>query len=134
MSHNGAGRGPRGPEGPWSARSAVFSIVGCTENGVQEIPLDALAELVAEKLRGTGSSDLVDAATVAKALGISRDTVYSRAEELGGRQIGNGPRPRWRFDLAVAIATWEPSAPTRVTPRRRRSQNDRDLLPVRGES
>ena len=97
--------------------------------------LDALAELVAEKLRATPAPErrLVDAQTVAAALGISRDTVYEHAAELGGVKVGDGSRPRWRFDLDRALSTWRtPSEPARATPRRRRRTTSApNLLPVR---
>jgi len=99
--------------------------------------LDALADRVAERLRAAEpepAGGLVDAATVAAELGVSRDTIYANAAQLGGVQIGDGPRPRWRFDLKRARSAWRRSAdPERMTPRRRRSANGRaDLLPVHG--
>jgi hypothetical protein len=45
---------------------------------------------------------LVDAAAVAAALGVSRDYVYDHADDLGGVRLGDGPRPRLRFDLRQA--------------------------------
>ena len=98
--------------------------------------LDALAEQVAARLRTDDTpTELVDAAALAAALGVSRDTVYAHADELGGRRVGDGARPRLRFNLADALATWEPSteAPARTTPRHRRSVNGHNLLPVRGD-
>jgi hypothetical protein len=101
--------------------------------------LEQVAQRVAAILRAeqapTGGG-LVDAATLAAELGVSRDTIYAHAAELGGVQIGDGPRPRWRFNLADAIAAWQPpSAPPTRAPRRRRSANSRPgLLPVHGEN
>jgi hypothetical protein len=99
--------------------------------------LDGLADLVTERLRARAEpaqAGLVDAQTVADALAISRDTVYDHALALGGRRIGDGARPRWRFDLAIAREAWQPQEPTRTTPRRRRSPNGRtNLLPVHGD-
>ena len=100
--------------------------------------LDALADAVAERLEskvsnalGTSPQGLVDAQTVADALGLGRETVYDHAGELGGVRIGDGQRPRWRFNLQTATDAWKPSDPIRATPRRRQSQNgDRPLLPV----
>jgi hypothetical protein len=43
---------------------------------------------------------LVDAASVAEHLGVSRDYVYEHADDLGARRLGSGPRARLRFDLA----------------------------------
>jgi DNA-binding CsgD family transcriptional regulator len=75
----------------------------------------ALAELIAERAAeraveilcesGGGEGRLVDAATVAAELGLTRATVYQHAERLGGRRIGDGPRARWRFDLDAARAS-----------------------------
>jgi hypothetical protein len=91
---------------------------------------------------------LVDAATVAVALGVSRYFVYEHAEQLGGRRIGNGPRGRLRFDLDEARAGWtdgsiskesEPSQPPAHTAkparrRHRRSDSGLELLPIRGSA
>ena len=68
---------------------------------------EAIAERVAELLHNEAPHGrLVDAATVARALGVSRDCVYAHAAELGGERIGNGPRGRLRFDLDYALAAW----------------------------
>jgi hypothetical protein len=64
-----------------------------------------------EQLADTGSvlarerpqpapSGLVDAATLARALGIDRSWVYAHAARLGGIRLG-GPQGRLRFDLAT---------------------------------
>jgi hypothetical protein len=96
-----------------------------------------IADLVADRLAMHAPptpSGLVDAQTVADTLGVSRDTVYLHADELGGRRIGDGKRPRWRFDLAIAREAWQPQQPTRTAPRRRRSpDNGTGLLPVHGD-
>jgi hypothetical protein len=47
--------------------------------------------------------DLVDAATLAKRLGVSRGFVYEHADELGAFRLGSGPRARLRFDVAEAL-------------------------------
>jgi hypothetical protein len=104
---------------------------------LSDAQLAELAELVAQRLSANASpvhAGLVDAQTVADALGVSRDTVYEHAAEMGGRRIGDGQRPRWRFNLPDALAAWQPSTtepPTRAAPRRRRSSNGHtNLLPV----
>jgi len=51
-----------------------------------------------------GRAPLVDAATLAATLGVSRDFVYEHADELGALRLGNGPRARLRFDVERAIA------------------------------
>jgi hypothetical protein len=68
--------------------------------------LEQLADLIAARLTGSAPTrgELVDAATVARALGITRQTVYAHGEQLGGRRIGEGPRAPWRFDLEAARA------------------------------
>jgi hypothetical protein len=47
---------------------------------------------------------LVDAATLAAELGVSRDWVYEHAAELGALRLGSGPRARLRFDPVAARA------------------------------
>jgi len=99
--------------------------------------LDAIAERVAAILRAKQTppaAGLVDAQAVADALGCSRDLVYARARELGGVRIGDSARPRWRFDLAVARAAWQPVTPPTRSRRRRASANGRELLPVHEEA
>ncbi|HEY5193597.1 MAG TPA: hypothetical protein VIJ39_06960 [Solirubrobacteraceae bacterium] len=114
--------------------------------------LDDLAERVVKRLRDTDDasrsrqpSRLVDAATVAAALGVSRDCVYAHADELGGERIGGGPRGRLRFDLDRALVAWtsrshskeshtpKPPAPTGDAARRRRQRmgSSPGLLPIR---
>jgi len=102
----------------------------------------AIAEQVAVLLHDNKLSiRMVDAATLAAELGVSRDFVYAHASELGGQRLGAGPRGRLRFDLAQALAAWasrpprtEPSGPP--TPiraqRRRQPGGDGKLLPIRG--
>lgn len=80
--------------------------------------LDALADQLAERLAprlvatfermmagpDASASALVDAETVAAALGVSRAYVYEHADELGAERLGDGPRARLRFDLERARA------------------------------
>ena len=65
--------------------------------------VDAIAERVADLLcselpRGR----MVDAATLAGALGVDRSYVYAHADELGAVRLGGGSKPRLRFDLEAA--------------------------------
>lgn len=46
--------------------------------------------------------DLMDAEQLAKHLGLTRAWVYEHANQLGAIQLGDGPRPRLRFDPALA--------------------------------
>jgi hypothetical protein len=71
--------------------------------------LRALAHLIAAELRDAPSANasalpqaLVDAAELGRALGLSRATIYSRADELGAVRVGDGSRARLRFDLERA--------------------------------
>jgi hypothetical protein len=130
-----------------------------TPQAIEQIA-QRVAQLLRHELEPTDATDeptpvlnplelkppLVDAATVAVALGVSRVFVYDHAYELGGRRIGNGPRGRLRFDLDEARKGWsghsinkESQAPkqsvTSGNPRRsrrRRSGSSLDLLPIRG--
>jgi hypothetical protein len=53
---------------------------------------------------GQTSTGLLSAAQLADALGFSREWVYDHAGELGAIRIGDGPRPRLRFNLAATLA------------------------------
>jgi hypothetical protein len=101
-----------------------------------------LGDPVLERRRQGGDSPrLLDAATVAQRLGVSREYVYSHARELGGRKLGNGPKAPWRFDPAGLVqddlgavphqtSSKPPPKPKRNA--RRRGGGD-DLLEIRGE-
>jgi hypothetical protein len=110
--------------------------------------VDAIAERVIELLpRPPSARRLVDAATIAELLGVSRDTVYQHAVALGGRRLGDAPRGRLRFDPDEALEGWmhrssrrDPPAPkagadAAKAPSRRRRQpgSNARLLPVHGE-
>lgn len=109
----------------------------------------AIAERVAELLRGEQPrTQLVDAATLARVLGVSRDCVYAHTVELGGQRIGAGPRGRLRFDLDRALAAWTSRSVSREsqtteTPvaagassrrSRQRMGSSPELLPIRGSA
>jgi len=110
--------------------------------------VDAVArrvvELLAEQSAPLPAGGLVDAATVARALGVSRATVYEHAAALGARQLGTGARPRLRFDLQEARDLWASreaggrsqgedrpvNAGRRPGRRAARSGRSADLLPI----
>jgi hypothetical protein len=113
----------------------------------ERLLVDAITERIAELLHPQPTHPrLVDATTVAAALGVSRDCVYAHAAELGGERIGSGPRGRLRFDLDQALAAWtacshskeshtpKPPAPTGGPVRRHRQRmgSGPELLPIRG--
>jgi hypothetical protein len=59
---------------------------------------ERLAELLVE---APATAKSVDAATVARMFGFSRDWVYNHAEELGVERPVDGSRPRLRFNLDI---------------------------------
>jgi hypothetical protein len=84
---------------------------------------------------------LLEASQLAERLGVSREWVYEHANELGAIRIGDGPKPRLRFDPEAAAAalarrrrTLDPVTPDEretPTPRRRpRASASVPLLPV----
>ncbi len=67
--------------------------------------VEAIARRVVELMRGEGASSsrrLVDAATLAAELGVTRSWIYEHRDELGALQLGTGPKPRLRFDVQRA--------------------------------
>jgi hypothetical protein len=62
--------------------------------------IEAIAERVAEKLRGEGLGRYGDAQAVSARFGVSVDYVYAHATRLGAIRLGEGPKARLRFDLA----------------------------------
>jgi hypothetical protein len=116
---------------------------------VLELLAEGLADLLAAAPTSTAQTPatrLVDAATVARELAVSRSFVYEHAAELGAERIGEGQRPRLRFDLDRARAAWNarqsnersPAArsPVVTGPVRRRRRaplgTEPHLLPIRG--
>lgn len=69
--------------------------------------VEAVARRVAELLRGEPTRALVDAATLAAELGVSRAFVYEHSAVLGAQRLGDGSRARLRFDLATARAAMD---------------------------
>jgi hypothetical protein len=115
--------------------------LGVWEQALASAVADRVAYLLSSQPR---SADLVDAATVAEALSVSRDWVYAHAAELGGRRIGQGSRGRLRFDLDYVLdasRSSESTGPRGQSQRPRRSATQRakripapsegELLPIR---
>ncbi len=108
--------------------------------------VEAIARRVIELLerRGlSGGSELVDAAELARRLGIERSWVYTHAIELGAVKLGSGRKPRLRFDPQVAARVLHriregPAAdpPARSGERAGRPlrgrRSEARLLPIRG--
>lgn len=85
---------------------------------------EAIARRVIELLRAEEtaphSGRLVDAATLARELGVERDWVYAHADELGAIRLG-GPKGRLRFDRhEVGERLRAIDHPIRYPPRRSR--------------
>jgi len=105
---------------------------------------DAIARRVVELLeqRGLQRRELVDAAELARRLGIERSWVYSHAIELGAVKLGSGSKPRLRFDPEVAARVLrragegpEADPPARSGKRASQPQGSKgraQLLPIRG--
>jgi hypothetical protein len=58
-----------------------------------------IADRLADRLLGANGS-MIDAAEVARRLGVSRSFVYRHAHELGGVRLGDGTKAPLRFDAA----------------------------------
>jgi hypothetical protein len=113
--------------------------------------IEQIAHRVAELLRQnqpghaaatSASGQLLDASQLARQLGTTRAWVYEHANELGAITLGDGPRPRLRFDPETAAQALQarrgpkPARPPAESdePRpgrpRRRPQSTVPLLPV----
>ena len=91
--------------------------------------IEAIAERVAEKLRGDGLAAYGDVQAVCARFGVSPDYVYAHAKELGAIRLGRGPKARLRFDLARVeqVLRGDRGAAKAPCPRpRRRGRKQRD--------
>jgi hypothetical protein len=91
------------PRGGWSA-FRTYKQMASTRIKLDPQTIEAIARRVVEILerRGLQQRELVDAAELARRLGIERAWVYSHAIELGAVKLGGGARPRLRFDPQIA--------------------------------
>jgi hypothetical protein len=95
-----------------------------------------VAELIAEPAP-TELPELIDAAEVARRLGIHRATVYRHPRRYGGEKISDGPKGRWRFDpTKIHGRGLQPAADVQskslVGRRRRRTKAPEGELKIRG--
>lgn len=109
--------------------------------GLDDESIEIIARRVVELIREQRvdvTTQLVDAKTLGGVLGLSTDWIYAHADELGAVALGDGARPRKRFDVAQAAAALRaraqqpatvPTRPSRGRPRRRRSRTV-PLLPI----
>lgn len=104
--------------------------------------IEAIAQQVAERLaplvREPETVQFIDAEAVAHRFGVSRDWVYAHAEELGAVPLGDGSRPRWRFDVQKVGERFGSLAGSREAQRENRSAvrqgRDVELLPIKGDT
>src|SRR4051794_6295397 len=98
--------------------------------------IEAVALRVADLLRAQPNNPdrLVDAAELARILGVERDWVYARANRLGAVRLGDGPRARLRFELPrvrelLATGAEARPRPAEPSPERRARARARTLPP-----
>lgn len=110
--------------------------------------VEKIARRVVEILerQGLQKRELVDAAELARRFGIERSWVYTHAIELGAVKLGDGAKPRLRFDPEIAARVLrrvgeapEADPPARSGKRAGQPQGSEsrvELLPIRrsGES
>jgi hypothetical protein len=105
----------------------------------RELPLDratilAVAREVAVLLRHSAEPDdgMLTASQVAARFNVERSWVYAHAEELGVVRLGDGPRPRLRFD-AASVAQRLVATPGRIPAARPSTplRADLPLLPIK---
>ncbi|MBS1886001.1 MAG: hypothetical protein JSU06_02335 [Actinobacteria bacterium] len=68
--------------------------------------IEALAVRLAELIKDghlLDEPEIIPAAEVSRRWGVQRRWVYEHADELGAIPLGDGPRPRLRFDVKVLI-------------------------------
>jgi hypothetical protein len=105
------------------ARSVSRPLARMTLDGDE---IEAIARRVAELLRGDNGRYL-DAAGIARRYGVGRAWVYQHKRELGAVALGNGPKPRLRFDAARVEALLEKQRADREPKRRERTRRPRAL-------
>ncbi|MBS1868294.1 MAG: hypothetical protein JSS99_01380 [Actinobacteria bacterium] len=119
-------------------RSADAALADLSERAIEAIARRVVELLRSEPPRPTGSGvgeRLLTAAEVARWWGVERSWVYQHALRLGVIRLGDGPRPRLRFDPAlVARRLGDPKrAPGTDVRRSARIDVDTPLLPILGE-
>lgn len=122
----------------WNEKRTGLGVSSMAEKVVEvrlsDESIAALADALADRLRPHADQWLT-AAQVAEALGVSRDTIYAKADELGARHIGDGPKARLRFPASCLLAADVPADPPAPTKRRRlQSRTTTTLLPIAGRT
>jgi hypothetical protein len=62
-----------------------------------------VAREVIDRIEAYQDRQLLDAAELARVLGVDRQWVYDHQRELGAKRLGNGRKPRLRFELTRAV-------------------------------
>jgi hypothetical protein len=103
------------------------------ELAMDSASLHELAREVAKLIgRGNAVDELLTARQVAARLNVDRGWVYSHAQELGVIRLGDGPRPRLRFDPAVvAQRVASRPAPPAVPQHPSQPRGGAPLLPIK---
>jgi hypothetical protein len=68
--------------------------------------IEAIAVRLAELLKDghlLDEAEIIPASEVSRRWGVQRRWVYEHADELGAIPLGDGPRPRLRFDVKVLL-------------------------------
>jgi len=100
--------------------------------------IEALAQRIVELELASEAVQFIDATEVAHRFGVSRDWVYAHAKELGAIRVGEGSRPRLRFDLKKVRERFGSLAGSREPQRKNgsavRRRRDVELLPIKGDT
>src|SRR5215218_10570219 len=96
--------------------------LGLTRAEVEAIA-ESVVERISELIRPRLWLGLVDAADVARRLGVHENWVYGHADQLGAIRLGDGEKARLRFDLervarAIGATELEPTGRSPGRPRR----------------
>lgn len=92
--------------------------------------LELLADLIAERLRPEPEPVLLTAQQVAERFGLSAEWVRDNASDLGVIRIGDGPRPRLRFEAEVVLSALRSREEGRRSPTRHVQQAPRGTAPI----
>jgi hypothetical protein len=104
-----------------------------------EYIVERLADLLDERSESKPEPEFVDAAELARRLGVSRDVVYASADSLGAIRVGakDSKRPRVVFNVQRSLEAHEHTNGNGPTPRpsrgwRPRAEHHAPLLEIRG--
>jgi hypothetical protein len=120
---------------PEDSRNEPGAIVGLDQASIDTIARHVVEILRDESLATTSKS--WTAAEVAARFGVSRSWVYENAERLGAIRLGDGARPRLRFDRERVREVLQGGQRSKSAPRAVSSSRKwiagGDLIPIRGQ-